>query len=506
MVLAAVMSVLLFPALGNAGEVVGRGDFEFYLDGAAFRMQDGSTRQHIYLRIPSASVRFKAVAGKYEANPRVSIRIRDANGKTVVEDSNEMVMHAKSEMHALDPLKFHTLTKSYSLPEGVYRLSCKIVDRNAPKVTIMGMVRNKYRESLISAYPLEVPTFPSEEISLSDAKFVWSIGHRGDEATYVPNPARMYGLYRDSLNVFIEAYVPRSIASSSSQDFKIQTVILDQNDSTLTTSSVVVPRTDPTDAESAALATFPILITKDLNRYMAGKYTLYVDVLVEDKVRVHRLAGHFSVTWDMRSWEISRRNLVAEARFLLEADDFRGFYEKTPGEQEAIVSAMWKEIDPDPATGVNEAYEKYLERVAYIEAMYTDYQLGIFSDRGLIYLKYGPPDEKIVDVIPLNRESLSDALMKVEDRYHAVNFSNTGGRPGYATPQQNIVIDPRRLGAVGEGGDTASPYELWIYNQNGDPIRKRDESIEPDQGLRFIFVDREGYGRYRLESSSSMGQ
>jgi GWxTD domain-containing protein len=188
----------------------------------------------------------------------------------------------------------------------------------------------------------------------------------------------------------------------------------------------------------------------------------------------------------------------------LEDEDFKGFTDKSVVEQETIVQNMWKEIDPDPTTGVNEAYEKFMERLAYVNARYTDYQLGIFTDRGLIYLKYGPPDEKIVDVIPLNRESMSDAMEKVRDRYHPVNFSNSGGRLGYSKPQRDIIVDPRRLGAVGEGGDTAYPYELWVYNQTGDPIRERDRNLEPDHGLRFIFVDREGYGRYKLESSSSM--
>jgi GWxTD domain-containing protein len=214
--------------------------------------------------------------------------------------------------------------------------------------------------------------------------------------------------------------------------------------------------------------------------------------------------GSFSVAWDMRSWEVTRRSLLVEARFLLDDKDFKGFANKSVGEQEMIVQAMWKELDPDPSTGVNEAYEKFIQRLSYVNAKYSDYQLGTFTDRGLIYLKYGPPDERIVDVIPLNRETLSDAMQKVEDRFHAVNFSNTGGRLGYARPQQNIIVDPRRLGAVGEGGDTAYPFELWVYNQSGDPIRKRDRTLEAEHGLRFIFVDREGYGRYNLESSSTM--
>lgn len=482
---------------------MGRGDFEFFLDSAAFRMPDGSTRQDIYLRLPNAGFRFKEVGGRYEAKPRISILIRDSAGKTVVKQSDEFKMIVEAPEQAANPAWFHTMTKSYSLGEGVYTLSCAIEDWYSPKVTVLGMMKNKYNKSEITKYPLEVPTFPNNKVSLSDPRYLWKVGRPGDEKTYVANPSRMYGLYRDSVSVFVEAYVPRAITY---QDLEIKTAILDDQGEKVTESSVVIPAVETAASGDMQndVATYPILITEDLNLFPAGKYSLYISAGVRDKALVRRPAGSFSVAWDMRTWEVARRDFIQEAKFLVDEKDFKGFAQKSIGEQEAIVQAMWKDIDPDPTTGVNEAYEKYLERLAYVDARYTDYQLGVYSDRGLIYLKYGPPDEKIVEVMPLNRESMSDALQKVEDRFHAVNFSNTGGRLGYARPQQNIIVDPRRLGAVGEGGEVAYPYELWVYNQSGDPIRKRDRALEPDHGLRFIFIDREGYGRYRLESSSSM--
>ncbi|MDH3217677.1 MAG: GWxTD domain-containing protein [Candidatus Krumholzibacteria bacterium] len=494
------------PLAGHAGEVVGGGDFEFFLDAAAYRMADGSTRQDVYLRVPNTGIRFKESKGIYEAKARISVVIRNVAGGEVVDDTGEFKMYVASQEEAVTATRFQTLTKSYSLAEGVYSLSCTIEDRNSPKVTIVGMVRGSYHESAINGYPLEVPTFPADEMSLSDARFLWQVGAAGDESSYLPNPSRLYGLYRDSLRVYVEAYVPRRIISPAG--LALRTVVLDEKGAVVTESSVLVPADDTSGSRAGTVAsdliTYPFLITEDLNRFPAGSYSLYVNGGVGEQwlVRVH--SGNFSVAWDLRTWEVSRSSYIAEARFLLDDEDFDQFASKAIGEQESILQNMWKEIDPDPLTGVNEAYEKFKERLAYVNAKYTDYQLGIFTDRGLIYLKYGPPDEKVVDVIPLNRESMSDALEKVRDRYHAVNFSNTGGRMGYAKPSRDIAVDPRRLGAVGEGGNTAFPYELWLYNNSGDPLIDRDKNLEPDQGLRFIFVDKDGYGRYKLESSSSM--
>lgn len=504
--IAVLICAAIAPARGYAGEVVGRGDFEFFLDAAVFRAPDGSTRQEVYLRVPHTGVRFREASDGFEGRVRLSLRIYDAAGETVAEDSSELKMYARSDIEATSPLKFQTLTRIFPLAEGTYRLSCAIEDLNSPKVTIVGMMRGSYKESVVTGYPLEVPTFPTDRMTFSDAKFLWRVGSQGDVGSYVPNPSRLYGLYKDSLRVYVEAYVPRSAAGSGA--LELQTEILDDQGEKVTTSSVTLAE-DPTPAarsERAAdgLVAYPLLLTEDLNRFRAGSYSLHLTGGRKSQVLVRVRAGSFNVVWDMHTWEVSRRNFVAEARFLLDGKDFDLFLTKDIGDQEIILQEMWTEIDPDPSTGVNEAYEKFMERLAYVNAKYTDYQLGIFTDRGLIHLKYGPPDEKVVDVIPLNRESVSDALEKIRDKYHPVNFSNTGGRMGYATPSQDIIVDPRRLGAIGEGGNTAYPYELWIYDGTGDPILDRDRNLEPDEGLRFIFVDREGYGRYRLESSSSM--
>jgi hypothetical protein len=233
---------ILSPAVGWANGVVGRGDFEFFLDSAVFRMSDGSSRQDVYVRVPNASVRFKRVQGKHEARPRLSILIRDSRGEKVVKESEELRMYADTDDQAADTRRFQTLTKSFPLGEGVYTLFCSIEDRYSPKMTIMGMVKDKYKESIVSGYPLEVPTFPEDKMSLSDARFLWTADVPGDERTYAPNPTRVYGLYRDSLRVYVEAYIPRLVLSSEDLEFK--TVILDEKGEKVTTTSVNVPIDD----------------------------------------------------------------------------------------------------------------------------------------------------------------------------------------------------------------------------------------------------------------------
>lgn len=57
------------------------------------------------------------------------------------------------------------------------------------------------------------------------------------------------------------------------------------------------------------------------------------------------------------------------------------------GKQDFLLQ-FWKSRDPDPATPENEFMEAYFAHIHYCE---TNFKNGINSDRGRIYLLYGPP-------------------------------------------------------------------------------------------------------------------
>jgi len=105
----------------------------------------------------------------------------------------------------------------------------------------------------------------------------------------------------------------------------------------VTESSVLIPAVETAASGDMQndVATYPILITEDLNLFPAGKYSLYVSAGVRDKALVRRPAGSFSVAWDMRTWEVARRDFIQEAKFLLDEKDFKSFAQKSIGEQEA---------------------------------------------------------------------------------------------------------------------------------------------------------------------------
>ncbi|MGH9625829.1 MAG: GWxTD domain-containing protein, partial [Bryobacteraceae bacterium] len=66
---------------------------------------------------------------------------------------------------------------------------------------------------------------------------------------------------------------------------------------------------------------------------------------------------------------------------------------KTDEERQQFVEEFWRRRDPTPDTQENEYEEEIYRRIAYANAHYASGIPGWKTDRGMIYIKYGPPDE-----------------------------------------------------------------------------------------------------------------
>jgi GWxTD domain-containing protein len=70
---------------------------------------------------------------------------------------------------------------------------------------------------------------------------------------------------------------------------------------------------------------------------------------------------------------------------------FKGL--QTAEEQEQFIEQFWLRRDPSPDTEENEYREEHYRRIAYANEHYASGIPGWKSDRGMIYIKYGPADE-----------------------------------------------------------------------------------------------------------------
>src|ERR1044072_1637191 len=66
---------------------------------------------------------------------------------------------------------------------------------------------------------------------------------------------------------------------------------------------------------------------------------------------------------------------------------------KTDEERDQFIEQFWLRRDPDPDTPENEYKEQYFERIQYANEKFSSGIPGWRTDRGLIYIMFGKPDE-----------------------------------------------------------------------------------------------------------------
>ncbi|MCX6559089.1 MAG: GWxTD domain-containing protein [Candidatus Aminicenantes bacterium] len=86
---------------------------------------------------------------------------------------------------------------------------------------------------------------------------------------------------------------------------------------------------------------------------------------------------------------------LAKVRYLITSEERRDFLAAPDADKPAFIEAFWKRRDPDPTTEENELRVEYEIRVEAAAKLFPgEGQPGYATDRGRVYILYGPPSER----------------------------------------------------------------------------------------------------------------
>lgn len=98
---------------------------------------------------------------------------------------------------------------------------------------------------------------------------------------------------------------------------------------------------------------------------------------------------------------------------------------KSDSEREQFIVQFWARRDPSPATpSENEFKEEHYRRIAYANELFATKVEGWKTDRGHVYIQYGPPDE--IEVHPDHAKWLYKQIAGVGERV-IIDFRLQGG-------------------------------------------------------------------------------
>ena len=128
-------------------------------------------------------------------------------------------------------------------------------------------------------------------------------------------------------------------------------------------------------------------------------------------------------------WTNDINEIVAVMRYILPVSDIKALKKMEPEQKFEFITNYWFAKDPESDTEENELLIEFTDRVKFVNLKFSDLNKGWRSDRGRIYIIYGPPD--------------------MVERY---------------------------------SNQSDGIYEIWEY----------------PSGLKFIFLDRNGFGNFML--------
>jgi GWxTD domain-containing protein len=95
-------------------------------------------------------------------------------------------------------------------------------------------------------------------------------------------------------------------------------------------------------------------------------------------------------------------DFISKVRYIISEKEKRVFLEIPDDEKKAWIEEFWKKRDPDPGTEENELKMEYFNRIEQATEMFrTEPKPGWMTDRGRIYVLFGPPMDKVF--YPLGR-------------------------------------------------------------------------------------------------------
>lgn len=238
--------------------------------------------------------------------------------------------------------------------------------------------------------------------------------------------------------------------------------------------------------------TVPVFTTLDISKLPSGNYNLVVEVhnrfnesLMYKKVAFYRsnpqmegenAISEYAATFAGQITDENLLNYYLDALYPIASEKEKSVAKnlrQTPGieAKQAFFYMFWLDRDKlNPA----DKWAEYKERLEYVDKNFGfSHTKGYLTDRGRVYLQYGPPnfirDEK--------------------------NFVSAR-RLGSGVDSQNKVVEGSYISSESQGHVFYKPYQLWRYDllPNDNPTRC------------FIFWDEFRVGNYQLLNSNARGE
>ncbi len=407
----AFLSLLVPPGvegMGSQPEVItelseaSQGSLIYYLQHLVTYDSQGQPQAEFSYSLAANQLQFLSRGSSFQAGYSVSIIIFDSRGRQVTGDSwdREIQMEDYQQLQKGDSILADTLL--LPLPPGKYRARVIIKDAHSAKA---GQFERM----------LTVASRPPEG-TVTGVRF-----ERDYNGQIIPWPSRIYG----------EGAGPPiftlSLVNPGTDSVSIRAGLTDHR-----TQREVLRRQQVFKLRPEVRMALPVDSLAD------GNYRLTLEQYDEGQV----------LWWGEYMLMVQNQSLIsqgdyqeriAQVEYIARRPEFDSLRRAEPEKRDSLWQAFWKSRDPTPDTERNEYREAYYQKINYANLNFgNSIRPGWKTDRGKIYIRYGPPDE--VEKHPLEIDSRPYEIWYYYQEGLRIVFADRHGFGDYRIVQANREI------------------------------------------------------------------
>ncbi|HAA76782.1 TPA: hypothetical protein DCE37_16865 [Candidatus Latescibacteria bacterium] len=359
------------------------GELRFFVDAALFRGVQGFSLQEFYTVLDARQLQFVPESGSFVSQIDLSITITDASGQVAGEEvwtRNFSVPDLRELREAGGVVRDQI---GFSLKPGAYKVSLVVEDiygDNHGTVDAGLAVEDLESAGLKSSGVLLASQINQASV---DGRFVrngWEVVPKTTRIFRVGEPVRFYH----------ELY---NLSPGSAFDVRYS----------LTTEDGA-PVSRPVDhrykkgGESAVLIDSIATVGMEPGRYLLSVQARDLDskAMGEGQALV-LLQSEMDPDDDLTEDQKTSLAYYRHIKWIAAENDIKTYEElKTLDSKDKFLKVFWKRADPTPSTVVNEKLVEHIRRMQYADNNFSGghRQEGYDTDKGRIYVKYGPPTDR----------------------------------------------------------------------------------------------------------------
>jgi GWxTD domain-containing protein len=372
------------PFYEKAGILRGKDEIPFFADVSFLKAGADSTQVVLGISLSNSGFQFIKESSGYRATYAVDLRIEGRGGSFRKEWKETVRVGSFDEtMIASETVVFQS---AFGLRPGDYELKLEVRDTQSGQSS---EIESK----------LAIPRIDGGETGYALSRPVLlrhfePAAGTSQSREHVLYPSHYFETAPQTLSFFVEVYpaagsadekptLVATLASAEAQGQPVSSLKLDVPEPPAAGGATRVYGSIPADGMTAGVYRLTLALEDGAGSKLAETST---DVSVSAVTQ-----------WVRENWDEALELLAYEAK-----DDEMEVLKETPSERRiAAWNEFWRVRDPVPATPGNEAFEGYFRRIAVANANFTTkLRPGWKSDRGRVYIAFGPPNDVVRRPVP----------------------------------------------------------------------------------------------------------